>query len=184
MTTVFAAILGVLPLVTVPAATSGSSASGCRASTAAASLHGDYRWVGGSAERQAWESAIDRVVDQLNIAIRVFARRQIRQKLPIATRRNFQVTSDFIEIGKEGSAIRTPKGKTVRRVNEFGDRVRVTQRFVGPSLIQVFDAPEGTRTNVFVSCNDGEKVIMLSKITSDRLPRAIEFSATYERTRG
>ncbi len=183
MTTVFAAILGLLPLTPAPVGASGSSAGGCRASTAAASLHGDYRWVGGSAEHEAWERAIERVVNRLNVAIRGLARRQIRAKLPIANRQSFRISANAIEVAAEGTAIRTPKGHTVPRVDAFGDRVHVTQRFVGPSLVQVFDAPQGTRTNVFVSCNDGDKVIMMSRITSDRLPQPIEFSATYERAR-
>jgi hypothetical protein len=58
---------------------------------------------------------------------------------------------------------------------------RIVQRVEGDSIVQEVGNSDGTRRNVFRVSPDGHTLTMSVRVTSSRLPQALEYSLTYRR---
>ena len=72
-------------------------------------------------------------------------------------------------------------GHEVDHRNKLGETSKLSQRFVGETLVQEFRGDGGTRTVVWTLLPDGDTVRIRFTITSGHLPRPVDYSLTYRR---
>ena len=148
-----------------------------------ADLHGDYRFVGGSAQRADLEAAIEDAANQLPAAIRGIGRKRLTKTNPI---------DDGLEIVVAGSKITTifstgfdagceVDGPTVHWTSKKGDQYKVRLRSKGAKLVQIIEGEDGVKTTVFVLSADRKKLTVHHKITADRLPEPMTYRLSYSR---
>lgn len=135
-----------------------------------------------SAARQTVDGAIDEAVNAMNMLLRGVARPMIRDNTPV----NREIELRFREgnnifVRFDDRARYTSRLDATRTVRiPGGDDMRLTQRFRGESLEQVFQADNGTRWNTYHPLPDGR--MRVDAVTSgDMMPQAMRFSLTYRR---
>ncbi len=132
--------------------------------------------------RRTVYGAIDDAVGAMNYFLRGVARPLIRDNTPV----NEEIELRF----REGNRLYTrfdqrarytsPLNGTRRVTTPDGDPMRVTQRFRGDTLEQVFEADNGTRWNVYTILPDG-RMRMSATTNADMMPEPLRFSLTYRR---
>jgi hypothetical protein len=145
----------------------------------------DGTWVGvvSPAEaRRTIDAAIEQAVSAMNYFVRPVARPMIRDNTPV----NLEIELRFREANNiyvrfdDRANYTTPLGRTRRVQTPEGDAMRVTQRFRGETLEQVFQTDQGTRWNVFTSI--GENRIRMDATTQgEMMPQPMHFALTYRR---
>lgn len=132
--------------------------------------------------RQTVDGAIDEAVNAMNMLLRGVARPMIRDNTPV----NREIELRFREgnnifVRFDDRARYTSALNATRRVSiPGGDDMRLTQRFRGESLEQVFQADNGTRWNTYHPLPDGR--LRVDAVThGDMMPQAMRFSLTYRR---
>ncbi len=146
---------------------------------------GTYAYVGGDAEIEALDQAIDKVVDQMNFFIRGIARRRLRApNLPS------KAVSVFIENGQirierpgqpEVSAPADGRPITWRHPTD-GDVFQVRHGVDDAgALYQRFEGERSVSRNRFVLGKDKKRLTIHTVITAERLPAPLRFKMTYER---
>ncbi|MDH3727642.1 MAG: hypothetical protein OER77_08935 [Myxococcales bacterium] len=146
---------------------------------------GTYGYVGGDAEIQALDRAIDGVVSQMNFFIRGIARRRLRApNLPSKQVRVF-LEKGQIRIDRPGqpevSAPADGKPITWRHPTD-GDVFQVSHGIDDQgALYQRFEGERSVSLNRFVLTKADKRLTIHTVITADRLPAPLRFEMTYER---
>lgn len=176
-----------LSLVLVLAALGGAvlPVAAAEPDTALSRFSGTYRYVGGDAEIQELDAAIEEVVQKMNFFIRGIARRRLRApNLPSSEvgvfleRGQIRITRPGrpeVSAPADGTTIswRHPTDGDVFRVSHgLDDRGRLYQRFADDRSVSL---------NHFTLSEDGRRLTIKTEITADRLPAPLRFKTTYER---
>ncbi|MCA9659803.1 MAG: hypothetical protein KC486_15780 [Myxococcales bacterium] len=148
-----------------------------------ARLAGEYRYVGGAAQKQRLADTIDQTVQQLNALIRNIGRRrltesnQVRDAIKIAVDGD-RVTTTFVP---GGTVTATLDGPQVDWTTDTGGKVKVKMSIVKGRLVQDFKGEDGSRRNVFTVDSTGDKMTMSVTISSSRLTTPMKYALSYKR---
>jgi cytochrome P450 len=150
---------------------------------AAVELEQTYRYAGGEAGRTAVENAIDVAIADMNGLIRGVARRRLLEANAIIGELGFSLGGDPLRASNvDGRIIESPaSGAAVDWVDQFGDTVKVSQRWSGDELVQRIFNDDGSRTNVYRFAEDGQSMTMSVTIEASRLPEAIRYRLDYRK---
>jgi len=146
---------------------------------------GHYAYIGGQAEVQALDRAIDEVVDKMNFLIRGIARRRLRApNLPSKEVAVF-LESGRIRIARPGqpdvSAPADGKPITWRHPID-GDVFQVSHGTDEHGVLyQRFQGEQSVSRNRFVLSQDQTRLTIYTVITAKRLPAPLRFAMSYER---
>ena len=143
-------------------------------------------WVLGvpqSRARSTVDAAIERAVGPMNMLIRGIARPMLRDNKPV----NQTISLRFSDENRTITVVfdnrhryTTPLNQTRRGRDFEGDELRITQRFRGDDLEQVFQADQGTRWNVYSLESDG-RMTVTATTQGDMMPQPMRFTLPYRR---
>lgn len=149
---------------------------------AANAFDGEYVFVGGQKERDGVDAAIETSVAAVSALVRNLGRTRLREANVIPERVTIAVDGDVAKISMNGSGHEASlDGTAVKSVGSEGDKVKVSHRMRGASLIELIDGAGGDRTNTFKLNADGSRLTMYVEISSGQLPVPVEYRLTYKR---
>jgi hypothetical protein len=143
---------------------------------------GTFHFAGGERERAMLEHAIDDSVRDLSWLTRGIVRRRLTVRAGIAPWVTLSFPPGWIRIVVPGHppALSPDSGAAVDYPFE-GETLRMTQRFEGVRLVQVFRAREGSRVNEYVPDDRDATLVLHVTIESPRLARPLRYTLTYRR---
>jgi len=149
---------------------------------------GTYRYVGGGAEIEALDEAIDEVVSQMNFLIRGIARRRLRAPNLPSKEVTISVDDDEICIDRPGQPkVSAPAdGKPITwRHPDDGDVFEVRHGIDEHGVLyQRFKGERSVSRNRFVLSENGKDLTIHTEITAERLPAPLRFKMSYQRVTG
>lgn len=134
------------------------------------------------ANRQVKEQ-IDDTVDELNFVLRPFARMRLKE----ATKQCEDIKIDFrgpelsIQCDDRPAAVAPVTGEQGLYVNEEEHRFALVYKLGQRQILQVFADRDGQRKNLYSLSPDGRVLTIETTIESDRLPKPLEYTRTYEK---
>lgn len=144
---------------------------------------GEWLFAGGAAERATVPAAVERSVDGMFFIARGIAYDRLLKNSEVCARYavafsggNASVTGPCVV-----PEVSPDDGRAVDHRNKLGETSKLSQRFVGETLVQEFRGDGGTRTVVWSLLPDGDTVRIRFTITSGHLPRPVDYSLTYRR---
>lgn len=150
---------------------------------AQARFAGTFRYVGGEAQRQNLQAAIEAAVMELNALIRGIGRKRLTEANPIREQITFAVDGDRVTAtfapGRTISGILG--GPAVPWTSDSGKPVTVAFSLVKGRLVMNFTADDGTRRAVYTLDESGDKLTMSVTITSERLTNPLKYALSYKR---
>ncbi len=148
-----------------------------------ADFNGNYRYSGGSAQREALAAAIEDAVLQLNVAIRGIGRKRLTNTNPIDDTLEIVVSGDKVQtIFETGfDAECTVDGGTVHWTSKKGDKYKVRVRKKDTKIVQIIEGEDGVKTTVFVLSADKQTLTVHHKIEADRLDEPMTYKLSYKR---
>lgn len=162
----------------------GETEAGASAqANAAAEFQWTYRYAGGKAGRAAVEAAVEAAVADMNVLVRGIARRKLLDANKIVEQFGFDLGGDPLRASFiDGNLVESPaSGAAVDWVNQFGETVKVSQRWSGQKLVQRMFSDDGSRTNVYRFSEDGQRMTMSVTIKASRLPTPIRYRLSYRK---
>jgi hypothetical protein len=148
-----------------------------------ADFDGSFRFVGGSAQRQALEQAIETAADQLPAAFRGIGRRRLTKTNPIDDGLVITITGDKVKTafstGFDAECV--IDGATIVWTSKKNDKYKVRVRKKGTKLVQIIAGNDGVKTTVFVLSSDKKRLTVHHKISADRLPEPMTYKLSYAR---
>lgn len=144
---------------------------------------GTYRFVGGEAQRQELEGAIETAVQELNALIRGIGRKRLKES---------NIIRDQISIAVDGDKVTTTfaagrtisgrlEGPAVPWTSDTGKPLQVKFSLVKGRLVQTFTADDGGRRSVFTLNEAGDRMTLSVTITSERLSNPLKYALSYKR---
>lgn len=161
-----------------PAAVTSASATP-ETLSAVARFTGSYKHVGGAAELEARDKAIDDVVADMSFMKRGVARDKLREANPIAEKVVVSESQGTLTIAMDERSYTAPLDSTPVKVKGItGDLLDLTVR-VGAELEQAFEAEGKGRVNKYAL--EGNRLTVQVRIHSESLPKELTYALTYER---
>jgi hypothetical protein len=147
------------------------------------SYSGEYEFIGGSAERSAVPAAVERSVDGMFFIARGIAYARLLKSSQVCDRYTLEFGGGRVSVA---GSCRTPDvspadGGEVEHRTRQGEVSKLSQRFVGETLVQEFRGDGGSRKVVWTLLPDGNTLQAQVLITSKHLPRPVEYALTYRR---
>ncbi len=143
---------------------------------------GTFHYAGGEHERHQLEHAIEQVARDSSWIKRPFVRQRLKQRAGVAPWVTFSFPPGSIKTVIPGHApVLSPESGAQVTYQFDGENVRASQRFQGERLLQVFRAPEGTRTNEYVPTGQSEGLVLHVTLESPELPEPLHYTLTYRR---
>jgi hypothetical protein len=144
---------------------------------------GEYLFAGGSSERALVPAAVERSVDGMFFIARGIAYDRLLKSCEVCSRYTLEFSGDDTAV--TGSC-RTPDvspsdGREVDHRTRQGETSKLSQRFVGDTLVQDFRGDGGARRVVWTLLPDGDTLRVQVIITSKHLPRSVDYTLTYRR---
>lgn len=148
-----------------------------------ADFHGNYRFVGGSSQRDELKAAIEATVDALPGALHGIARKRLTATNPVEGTVDIAVAGDNVTTSFESgfNASCVIDGGTANATDIEGGKLKVRLRWKDGKLVQQMEGKGGARTIVYVLSADRKKLTVHHKITSDRLPVPLTYRLSYSR---
>lgn len=141
---------------------------------------GTFEFVGGEAERDGVDAAIDAVVSEMNVFIRSIARSRLSAANPVPSNVKIGPHPRGVEIMfDERKYVSELDGDYTRVVGVTGERVRYKVETAKRRLTQVFVGDSGTRKNTFALT--GDRLVISVRVRSEQLPRPLEYRLTFRR---
>jgi hypothetical protein len=138
---------------------------------------GSWRYAGGETERAKMQKAVDVSVDSMSFVMRPFARPKLKEVCAPWKKLRIEQKGDLVTVATEKGELTSPLGKTVVRVFD-GDEMKVRREITDGVLTATAWTDEGGRTNIFRKT--GDKMVVESKVFSEKLPKPVVFTYTYE----
>jgi hypothetical protein len=172
--------LGYIPVLAALGSLAGVLADSAPESSQVDQFAGHYVLIRDQSEDL--RQAIDRATETMNFFVRPIARRQLRQKTVLYSSFAMRRSGEFFCITLAGEPVLSLplSGSVVVWKAPDGEIVRV-RLVLGPELAQVFEAKQGRRENRFTLSPNGAVLTMDIRITSDELPRPVEYRLVYRR---
>jgi hypothetical protein len=146
-------------------------------------LAGEYLFVGGPAERALVPAAVERSVEGMFFIARGIAYDRLLRNCEICSRYTLALGGGTISVG--GSCrlpdVSPDDGREVDHRTMQGETSKLSQRFLGETLVQEFRGDGGSRRVVWTLLPDGDTLRMQVLITSKHLPHPVDYTLTYRR---
>ena len=144
-------------------------------------LAGTYQYDEQSSDNM--EEAFKPAVDAMSRLKRGFTRRRIANQPPAPQTVRIEQSGDSIAIhAGDSPVIRAPlNGEVVDYVNADDETEKVTARVDGQAILVHRDFEDGEYHTRYYLQNDGQRLIIASKINMDALPKVVDYSRTYNR---
>lgn len=144
---------------------------------------GEYLFAGGAAERSGVPAAVERSVDGMFFIARGIAYDRLLKSSEICASYRFDLGGEKTSVA---GSCRTPDvspadGREVDHRTKQGEESKLSQRFVGETLVQEFRGDEGARRVVWTLLPDGATLRAQVVISSKHLPRPVDYTLTYHR---
>ncbi len=144
---------------------------------------GEYLFVGGTAERSLIPPAVERAVDGMFFIARGIAYDRLLKNCEVCSR--YTIAFDGTNVTVSGPCqiadVSPEDGREADHRTKLGDESKLSQRFVGESLVQYFRGDEGARRVTWTLLPDGDTLRVQFVITSKHLPHAVDYTLTYRR---
>lgn len=152
------------------------------ANAAASELEGVYS---GEDQQQKIEAAIEAVVAKMNFIKRPIARSRLKKTNPSYARIAIATTDGVLEVQfDDRKPIRMRgDGRPTEWTREDGEVFNVSAKEQDRTLVQIFEAEDGVRTNTFELGTDGRELLLHVRISSPQLPQPVEYTLTYTKAR-
>lgn len=148
-------------------------------SSPAAKYLGDYRHIGGQAELDARDAAIDGVVADMSFLSRGIARDKLKDTNPIASNIRLSASDAGLTIAMDERAYTSSRDGGPTRVKGItGDALDMNVT-VGDEIEQRFSGDEKGRVNHFRV--DGDKLIVRVRVFAEALPKDVVYELTYQK---
>lgn len=147
-------------------------------------LGGTFSYAGGAAQRAGIEAAIDRSLDGMFFVAKPIARSKLRSSTQVKDSIGFAFAGGFVTSTASGTgALRSPENGSAVAYTIDGEKLRVSHLLRADGhLIQTFVAADGSRTNDYAVSADGRRMNVAVTLSSPKLPRAVHYVLTYQRT--
>ncbi len=134
-------------------------------------------------ERKAINKTIETLVDKMSFYKRPFARSALKDSTKPCPKLQVVFSGDKMAINclKRVKAKSPADGTAVRWTDDEGDKFRLSQKLEKNRMVQVFRGGKGARKNVYRLKDGGKTLVVKVKITSDELPRALEYTLELRR---
>ncbi len=143
---------------------------------------GTWTHVGGDAEHQARLDAIDDVAASMPPMARSKVRSKLTEGPGIQPSFTIEVAGDELTIGAPGGeSLTTPVDGTKTKVVKDGKTAHVTREIVDGALRSRAELSGGWTSTLYRLSEDGWTMTVVRESGSDRLPRPLEFEATYRK---
>jgi hypothetical protein len=170
-------------MVSLAALLAASSLAGPAMSEEGPPFDGTYVFVGGEPQRTAVATAIEGVVTQMSAVLSGLARDRLRARVGVSPRIVFRPDGERVHIEHAPLPPRTVPvdGTPLSMRNLSGDRVTVTYRRSGGSLVEVISQGRSAQTNRYRLSPDGRELTFDAAIRSPLLPGVIRYRLSYRR---
>lgn len=144
---------------------------------------GEYRFVGGAAERALVPAALERSVDGMFFISRGIAYDRLIRTCEICSSYSLGFGSGNISVAGpcQLTDVSPDDGREADHRTKLGDESKLSQRFVGGTLVQNFRGEDGARQVVWTLLPDGQTLRVQVIITSKHLPHPVDYTLTYRR---
>jgi hypothetical protein len=144
---------------------------------------GDYRFVGGEAEKKTVPAAVEHSVDGMFFISRGIAYDRLIRVCEVCSSYRLSFTSGVVDVRSPCQlADQSPDdGRAVDHTTKDGDTSKLSQRFVDGTLQQDFVGEGGSRRVVWTLLPDGEGLRVHITITSKHLPNPVDYTLSYRR---
>lgn len=144
---------------------------------------GEYRFVGGGAERALIPAAVERSVDGMFFIARGIAYDRLLRTCEICSSYTLGFGGGNVSVAGpcQLTDLSPDDGREVDHRTKLDDRSKLSQRFAGGTLVQYFRGDEGARQVVWTLLPDGETLRVQVIITSRHLPHPVDYTLTYRR---
>ncbi len=144
---------------------------------------GEYRFSGGTTERESIPAAVERSVDGMFFISRGIAYDRLMQVCEICSRYHLGFTDAQVTVAGPCrlSDVSPADGSEVDHRTKSGDTSKLSQRFVDGALVQYFRGEEGARKVVWTLGPDGVSLAVHVTITSKHLPHDVDYTLSYKR---
>ncbi|MBK7827601.1 hypothetical protein [Nannocystis sp.] len=144
---------------------------------------GTFKFVGGDAQRQNLETAIEAAAMELNALIRGIGRKRLRDANPIREQVTIAVDGDKVSmtsvVGR--TLVHRIDGPAVPWTSDSGKAVQVSVSLVKGRLVQTYTADDGGRRNTWTLDESGDRLTLSVTVTSDRLTNPLKYALSYRR---
>lgn len=143
-----------------------------------ATLSGTWRHTNTAAEQQRRHQAIDRATDDMNVFMQGAARGRLREATDPAPELTITDDGAQVVLSARGRRITLTTDGTARRVSgENGSGTLAARRRNG-RLVVTGRGDNGTRTTFYQLSEDGRRLVLEVRMTSDRLSAPLRYRAT------
>jgi hypothetical protein len=144
---------------------------------------GEYRFVGGTTERESIPAALERSVDGMFFISRGIAYDRLLHVCEICSSYRLGFTAAQVTVGGpcQLSDVSPADGSEVDHRTKSGDTSKLSQRFVDGALVQYFRGEEGARRVVWTLAPDGVNLAVHVTISSKHLPHDVDYTLSYKR---
>lgn len=148
-----------------------------------ADFNGKYRFTGGSSQEQAVADAIEFGANQVVAIARGIARKRLTKTQIIEDPITLTVTGDDLKIewGTSGDSMTCVIDGSSTTMSYKGDNYKGRARSKDGKLITSFQAPDATKTVVYVLSSDRKTLTVHHKLVADQLQEPVTFKLTYTR---
>lgn len=148
-----------------------------------ADFGGSFRFSGGSAQRQALTEAIEFGANQVAAIIRGVARKRLTKTQIIEDPVTLTITGDNAKFhwGTTGEGMTCVIDGPTTTMSYGGDKYKARCRQKDGKLITSFQAPDATKTIVYVLSSDRKVMTAHHKLIADQLSEPVTFKVTYTR---
>jgi hypothetical protein len=144
---------------------------------------GTFRYVGGVAQREALEAAIDDVVSEMNPLTRSIARSRLKATNPIPSEVRVSRTEGLVFIAfDDRSHTCNLDGSKTKTIGITGDELDYHLELKGTRMRQVFVGDRGGRSNAFSLGAEGKLTVSV-EVTSPQLPKSLAYTLTFRAPR-
>lgn len=144
---------------------------------------GEYQFVGGSSERALVPAAVERSVDGMFFIARGIAYDRLLRTCEICNSYTLGFGGGNISVAGpcQRTDVSPDDGREADHRTKLDDTSKLSQRFVGETLVQNFRGEEGARKVVWTLLPDGETLRVQVVISSKHLPRPVDYTLSYRR---
>lgn len=148
-----------------------------------ADFGGTYRFTGGSAQEQALAEAIEFGANQVAGIIRGVARKRLTKTQIIEDPVTLTITGDTAKFhwGTTGEGMTCVIDGPTTTMSYGGDKYKARCRQKDGKLITSFQAPDATKTIVYVLTSDRKNLTAHHKLVADQLSEPVTFKVSYTR---
>lgn len=148
-----------------------------------ADFGGSFRFSGGSSQRQDLADAIDFGANQVSAIIRGIARKRLTKTQIIEDPVTLTITGDDAKFhwGTTGEGMTCVIDGPTTTMSYGGDKYKARCRQKDGKLITSFQAPDATKTIVYVLSSDRKTMTAHHKLVADQLSEPVTFKVTYTR---